>query len=152
ALALTVMIGIDTQSANADLIELSMVVREVSDQEADAGAPVGGFVHDFYATTDGDILSIGLVDITANLYNDGFGTDNAPPIEALIPTFPQLAADSWITTPGNTSVLGSDGFPGNGDTAWGDTSNNGPQDGFQFARLTTLPGEVGTFSGQFSIA
>ncbi len=144
------------QQAQADSIVLSMTQRPVTAEESGAvsqPAPVGGMVYEFFATTDGDILAINFASTTTDLgdfYQNTFGTAGSEPNGALIPTFPSLAVDSFITTPGGTNVLGG-GLPANGDDTFGDTDNDGAQNNFRFAQLT-LPGDaVGVFSGQFDI-
>jgi hypothetical protein len=157
--------------AQADLVTVSQIgspatgTRDVTAAEASGGAaqggsaPAGGKVFQWKVTTDGDILSISNVKITltapagASLYNNTFGDGaNAEPgNSALIVAFPPLAADSWITTPGQTSRLGPD-LPGDGTTTFGDLTNDGPASNFVFAQLTVPAGAKGTFTGQVSIA
>ncbi len=141
-----------SSSAIADLITLTPAERDVSVDEAGGGAPDGGTVYQFFATTDGDILAVNFVSTLADapFYQNGFGSDSAPGNPLLIPSFPALGADSWVTTPGGTNVLGG-GIPANGDVTFGDTDDDGPQNNFQFAQLTLPAGATGVFSGQFDI-
>jgi hypothetical protein len=111
------------------------------------GSLAGKTVYDFFVNTDSDILSIDNVVITgggAGLYQNPTGSDVEPPIPAFVAVFPALGADSWISTPGGTSTAGG-GFA-NDNSSWFDTTNDGAQANFQFARLTTSV--KGTFSGR----
>lgn len=146
--------------AKADFIETSMIVRTVTQQETEdtnSPAPVGGFVFEFLTTTDGDILSIGNIEITTPsgeaLFQHSFGTDSNPPNAGLIPSFPGLNADTWITTPdSNTAFLGGD-LPGDGNLGASDLVDSGPQTDFVFARLTVPESALGgVFSGKVTIA
>jgi len=143
------------QHTLADSITFSQNVRAVSAEEsgaADQAVPAGD-VYEFFATTDGDVLAVNFVTTTLNggdFYQNTFGTAGSAPNGALIGTFPALAADSYITTPGATSVLGG-GLPADGDDTFGDTSDEGAQTDFKFAQLTIPTGATGVFSGQFDI-
>lgn len=149
--------------SSADLITFSQSwpPRRVTAAEAAGGAPADGRVFEFRVTTDGDILSINTLQLTlgtgVQLYNHSFGeADEAnPPNPALVGLFPALAADSWIDTPGPTSLLGVK-FPGDGvNTTYGDLTNDGPQQDFLFARITLSPAiesVVARFRGFVSIA
>jgi hypothetical protein len=108
----------------------------------------GKKVYDFFVTTDSDILSVDNVIITgggASLYQNAAGSDVEPPNPLFLPVFPALGADSWISTPGGTSTAGG-GFP-NDNSSWFDSSDDGAQNNFQFARLTTST-PSGTFAGR----
>ncbi|HEX6960630.1 MAG TPA: PEP-CTERM sorting domain-containing protein, partial [Lacipirellula sp.] len=59
-----------------------------------------------------------------------------------------LGSDSWISTPGGTSTAGG-GFSAD-NSSWFDSSNDGAQANFMFARLTTS--QAGVFSGRISVA
>jgi hypothetical protein len=66
--------------------------------------------------------------------------------------FPALSADSWISTPDITAHFGPD-LPGDGASSiWFDTTNNGPQTNFEFARLTLPQNATGTFNFEMNIA
>jgi hypothetical protein len=107
------------------------------------------FVHEFFVSSTADILSVGDVDVNVPLFQDALGSDNEAPSEELLALSPTMAADSWITTPGDTVVLG-DGFAStNGETLWGDLSDDGPQRNFMFARLTV--DQTGIFSGNIAV-
>lgn len=149
---------ISPAAANVITVEMVPPGRTVSDAEAAQGAPAGGNVFQFLVSTDGDILSVSQIKVTlaqgASLYNNAFGdSQNAEPGQpVLIPTFPALGVDSWITTPGSTLQLGPE-LPGDGDlTTFGDLTNDGPQDHFMFAQLTTPAGAFRSFTGRVSIA
>lgn len=120
-----------------------------------AGVPAGTDIHEFFVTTDQDILSIGNVAITsggAALFQVAppFGSNTAPPDAAFLTLNRALEADSWITTPGTTSLLGPD-MPGDGTSTWGDLSDEGAQTNFMFARLSLPAGTQGIFSGNVAI-
>lgn len=148
-------------SAYADSISISALpMRKVTGAEAgDAGggAPANGDVYEFSVTTDGDILSVFAVSVDGaarnNLFNvpAPFGSNNEPPSAAFIPLRPALTADSWVSTPGTTTLLGED-LPGDGaNTTFGDLTDDGNQTGFLFARLTVPAGVQGVFRGSISI-
>jgi hypothetical protein len=149
--------------SSADLITFSQSwpPRRVTAAEAAGGAPADGRVFEFRVTTDGDILSINTLQLAlgsgVQLYNHSFGeADEAnPPNAALVGLFPALAADSWIDTPGVTSLLGVK-LPGDGlNTTYGDLTNDGPQQDFLFAHITVSPAVQHvnlSFSGVVSIA
>ena len=65
--------------------------------------------------------------------------------------FPGLSADTYVTTPGETAVLGG-GLPADGDDTFGDVSDDGPQTDFQFAQMTFPSGGGVSFSGEIAIA
>ncbi len=141
----------------AGSVTFSSSIRPVTAAEAGDGAPDGGTVYEFFVTTDLDILSIDRVFVTpaANLYNNvTFGSDVAPPNAALIPVFPSLAADSFITTPGTTSSTGGATPFLVPNSAWLDTDSNGAQNNFKFAQLTFGPADAAswTFEGRVNLA
>ena len=109
-------------------------------------------IFEFFVTSDADVLSVDNVEITGSLFQVPFGSDVEPPLPAFLPVFPHLSADSWITTPGATSVAGG-GFA-NPLSAWFDVSNDGPVSDFMFARLTVPTAEKldFTFRGRMSVA
>ena len=143
-----------TQAAN---VSFSRTDERVSDAAAADGAPENGHVANFLVTTDADILSVGKVLIeveggeiydVCSLSCTGFGT---PPLFPFIFT-PRETADSWVTTPGSTSLLGA-GLPGDGETTTlGDLTNDGAQNFFQFARITIPESATGNFSGRVTVA
>ena len=145
------LISVETHGATASF----RTERYAAPMEAVVdGVPAGALVHDFFVTTDADILSIGQVDIQGvELWNvePPFGSDSSFPAVDFISLIPASLADSVITTPGSTSILGM-GFPGGGTSTWGDLSNDGAVTNFLFARLTTLPGKRGFFNGRVSLA
>lgn len=144
------------QTAFADSINITSNLPggfPVSAAQIANGAPAGT-VYEFFATTDGDILSIGNVTTGASFYNDPLGDDTQESAFANIPGFERLQVDSWLTTPGSaTSILGGDGaLPADGSESWVDLSDEGPQTNFLFARLTLPTDMSGIFSGQVTIA
>jgi hypothetical protein len=132
-------------AAHANQIATCGCYRNVTPAEIAAGVPADAQIRKYFITTDSDILAFENLQITkfpvaSVLYQHPFGDEqNAnPPNPALVPFFPALSADSWFDTPGLTSRLGPD-LPGNGQTTFGDLSNDGPQTKFQFAQLTYSP-------------
>jgi hypothetical protein len=62
ALLLGISVGaVTAQTAGGATIELTRNSRSVTPQEAAGGAPVDGMVHDFYVTSDADLLVLGPV-------------------------------------------------------------------------------------------
>jgi hypothetical protein len=135
-------------TATAASVSLYRSVREVTAEEIAAGAPLGGFVNDFYIDADSDLLSFSNIQVDAPLYQNSFGRDDAQPDASLSGLSSAVTADSYITTPGPTLTLGG-GFTGTGDRLWGDLTNDGPQSNFHFARLTTS--QPGAFSGRVAL-
>src|SRR5436853_1878479 len=71
---------------------------------------------------------------------------------ALIALFPELNADSWITTPSpTTSRLGPD-LPGDGTTTFGNTTDDRPQNNSIIAQVTVPHLALFSFAGRISIA
>ncbi|MEQ8618926.1 MAG: PEP-CTERM sorting domain-containing protein [Lacipirellulaceae bacterium] len=141
--------------ANAAEVSFSLQSRQVTPEEvADTnGPPDGHLVHDFFLTTNADILRIGDVFIEGSgLYNNSIGSNTAPPNPAFITVFPSLAADSWITTPGLvTATAGGD--LGEPNVSWFDVTDDGPQQNFHFARLTVAgPCPTFVFRGVVSVS
>lgn len=144
-------------AANAEAAQVTFdsSSRAVSAAESgDAGGPsAASTVYEFFLTSDADILRVGDVFIEggAALYNNATGSNTAPPNPAFIAVFPSLGADSWITTPGaGTATAG--GSLGDDNASWFDTTNDGPQQNFLFARLTTPGDGPYTFRGVVSAA
>ncbi len=143
-------------SAHAGSIQVTRSKRVLLPPVAAVALPISE-IHSLFATTDGDILSVNNVQITLDsgvqLYNVAppFGSNVEPPDPLFIQINRTLEADSWITTPGATSLLGPD-FPGDGTSTWGDLTDDGPQTNFHFANLTLPPGTLGRFNFRISIA
>lgn len=122
--------------------------RLVTAAESAGGAPSSGMVHDFYATSNADLLSLA-THFSQSVYQHPYGSNNAAPPSELISYYPAVAADSFFTLPSSTIMLGG-GFNGlETEKAWGDLSNDGPQMNFLFGRLTTT--ELGSFAGYFAV-
>jgi hypothetical protein len=126
----------------AATVSLARSTREVTPEEIAGGAPAGGYVHDFFLTSDTDLLSYSDIKVDVPLFQDLLGSDIGPSAAA-------LAADSYLTTPGSTVVLGGGFADTGGGALWGDLSNDGAQQGFHFARLTT--GQTGSFTGRVAV-
>ena len=90
---------------------------------------------------------------TGDLFNvdPPFGSNTTPPDPLFLELNPALEADSWVTTPGMTNLLGAD-LPGDGGTTFGDLSNDGPQEMFHFMRLGVPTGTFAWVSGVVTIA
>jgi hypothetical protein len=117
-------------------------------------------VYDFFATTSGDILSVNGVTIRIDgttdgslLYQNANGGDAEfpffNPFYDISLRFPSITADSWITTPGFTTIAGG-GFS-TPNSAWFDADSIGAVTNFSFARLTAPTGAPFRFSGTVSI-
>jgi hypothetical protein len=123
---------------------LNRYSRPVTAAEAAGGAPVGGMVHDFYATTSADVLCIG-TSFSMPVYKHPYATDYETPNPELIAMYPAVGASSFLKTPGSTFKLGGGLNSGAAEKVWGDLENNGPQAQYQFGRLTTS--QTGAFEG-----
>jgi hypothetical protein len=133
-----------------------MTRRAPTAAEIAGGVPADSSIYGFYLNSDADILAIDFVRATTSgtFYQNSLNSDSEPPLPAVVAVYPEVAADSWISTPGPTSQPGPP-FPGDGTTAseWGDTTNNGPQTNFQFANLTITPADSSwQFSGAITVA
>jgi hypothetical protein len=144
--------------SNAATVSISAVNpplgRPTTPGQQGGGAP-NSRIHEFIVTSDADILQIDQVVITAGgIYNVPApeGGSNVEPPSALFETLvPKLGADTWISTPGATSIAGNDVDPfGTPNNSWFDTSSDGAVTSFMFARITTSG--PGTFSGRVQVA
>jgi threonine dehydrogenase-like Zn-dependent dehydrogenase len=125
------------------------------------GVPAETRIHEFRTTTDADILQIDQVVVTVGgggtLYQvaqAAGGSDTEPPsplFETLVPT---LTADSFISTPGATSIAGDTANPfGTQNNSWFDTTSDGAQTNFMFARFgLTGANASATFAGRVQVA
>jgi len=112
-----------------------------------------------FLSSDADILSISHVRVVfpngGSLFQIAapLGSNVEPPHPAFIAAFPDLAFDSWLSTPGATSRQGTD-LPGDGTGEWFDVIDNGPQTNFQWGMLTaTAPIDAAfTFTGRINLA
>jgi hypothetical protein len=124
------------------------VGRSPSAAQISRGVPADARIHEFLVTTDTDILEIDRVEIT--LFGDSIlynipsaqgGSESEPPSPVFETLFPELGADSWITTPGVTHT-GDIIQPFAPTQIWFDITNDGPVTDFMFARITvTSPGQ-----------
>lgn len=130
-------------------------VRPVTSEEvADEGGPSPkSRVYDFFLSSDADIVSLasGSTSLVGSqfIYNNAAGSDTAPPNPLFLEVFPALAADSWITTPG-TTFRDTCPFDSCATRLWMDTTDDGPQTNFQFARRTSASPFV--FEGVVTVA
>jgi hypothetical protein len=147
--AIAAILALAASGSQAAMVSLSRLTRPVTLEEIAGGAPLGGYVHDFFLSSDSDLLSVGFVDIDVPLYQNALGSDDRAPHAALSAISPAVTADSYITTPGNSTVMMGGGFTGGTDKMWGDLSNDGPQSNFHFARLTV--GQTGSFAGKVAV-
>jgi len=147
-LSTLLMASVSHLSASAATVSLFRSTREVTSEEIAGGAPVGGLVHDFFINADTDILSFNQIEVDVPLFQAALGSDSFAPSAVLAGISPGITADSFLTTPGSTTMLGG-GFGQGGDRLWGDLSDDGPQQGFHFARLTV--GQTGSFTGRVAV-
>jgi MYXO-CTERM domain-containing protein len=126
-----------------------------------AGVPPNADIHEFLVTTDADILQIDQVALYLFPGTSLFqvptasgGSDTERPSALFESLAPTLTADSWITTPGATSIAGNVNDPfGTPNNSWFDTTNDGPQSNFMFARVTLFGGlRWGYLSGRIQVA
>lgn len=108
-------------------------------------ALVGAYTCDLTLSSSADVLVVEADVQVANgtLFNDTVATheasDHSPPFNILLGLFPELAADSYFTTPGASSAV-ADRVLTNGDRVISfDSTNDGAQTDFQWARLTLIP-------------
>ncbi len=140
--------------------------RDVSEAAVGADASLAGAgVFDLFISTESDIL---LIDTSLwvesgtwyNVTDAATGANDVnPPIAALITAFPQLGADSWVTTPGTTSAAGTGVLNPDKDafiigpteevpnpqteTTHFDTDASGAQTDFKFGQFTFIPNAEG---------
>jgi hypothetical protein len=101
---------------------------------------VGGRVLQLFLTSDVDILGISNVSVIfpgeGELYQVGppFGSNSEAPRPEFVALKPSLQFDSWLTTPGATTLFGTD-LPGDGTGTWRDGTDDGPQTDFQWGTL-----------------
>jgi hypothetical protein len=139
------------QLACAQSALFDLQTRPVSALEIAAGAPAG-IVLDLFVTTDNDILSVALYEVTDSFYQHDLGTDTHGPVPMFAELTPALGADSWFTTPGSTAVAGH-GFstPPGQETAWFDTSRDGAVTDHPLGRLTIPTGTPARLRGEMTI-
>jgi hypothetical protein len=157
--AILLLVGLCAASSQA--ATLSLTVKGFHPNQAMVNSSGGGLtlqsrIFMLFVTTDADILSVNQVQVFGGpLFQVAppFDSNVERPDPAFIAFNPSLAADSWITTPGATSRLGTD-LPGDGTGAWGDLTNDGPQTNFKFAQLTIPASPLGglNFNGRISLA
>ena len=150
AFVLATVIVLPSAGATAATVSLSRSTRPVSVQEVADGAPVGGLIHEFFITSDTDLLCLGGASFGAPLFQHTLGSDVAPPSGEALAAAPALGADSFIAFPGSTQMIGGGFSPSPGDHTWFDVSNDGAQQNFLFARLTTA-GTTSSFSGDLYV-
>jgi hypothetical protein len=147
-------------AATASFSQDNPLGRPTTAAEIASDAALAGYtVYEYKVTTDVDILSFGQVklkrtdDPNANLplYNNAAGSNAEPPNPIFVGAIPALGADSWITTPGAATAIAGGGF-GSDDSTWFDTSSDGPQNGFLFARFAVPNGVTGMFTGVINLA
>lgn len=144
----TLALAVSSATSSAAVVSLVRESRPASAAELAAGAPAGGVVHDFFITSQSDLLSISGVTIDAPLYRHQLGSDHRLSAKALVEQDASVGASSFIQMPGETLVLGG-GFGGGAESLWGDLTDDGAQQDFLFARLTTT--DVGSFTGSLAV-
>ena len=152
-----ISIAVLPATSQAATVEFSVSTSPVSAEAEAAGAPAGGTIFDYFVTTDADILSVDqvLVDVSGGSFFQvppPFGSDTVAPDAAFLNLNRALEADSWITTPGSTNLLGPGLDMTDGTSTFGDLSNDGPQTDFHFARFGMPPDATGTFSARVTVA
>lgn len=118
------------------------------------GVADGAVTFDFSVTTESDILLFDAeivnspgANVAGGWYNNvAVGTDVNPPNPAFLPVFPSLAQDTYVTTPGATAAAGANVLGGAGLVTHSDSTDNGAQTDFTFARVTLLPDADGNAS------
>lgn len=142
------IVFVAAQFASASDMTLVRSSRAVTAAEAAGGAPADGMVHDFYATSNADLITL-LANVNVPVYRHPYADDHSAPDPQLVTMYPAVGANSFFRFPSSTIVLGG-GLNGIGpEIVWADLSNDGPQTNFLFGRLTT--NQVGSFSGMFAI-
>lgn len=134
-------------STNAATTTFTRQSRPATPAEISDGVPSGSMIHDFFATTDADILCV-VTSFHSPVFKHRYGNDYSPAEQELVNMFPALAANSYLDTPGGTFTLGGN-LSTDAEKVWADLSDDGPQKSFQFGRLTTA--ESGTFSGWLAL-
>lgn len=148
-IAIAVFVTLPTVRAQSVLFDLQS--RPVSPAEIAAGVPAGTVI-DLFATTQEDMLALGVRELSGDFFHHELAWDSNVASSALMDLHPTLTADSWFTTPGETLVLGGGfGVKPNEETLWGDLSRDGPVTDFQFGRLTVPYGSTASINGQFDI-
>jgi hypothetical protein len=149
--ALIAATALGAASANAATPYFEVELYRPSSALVELGVPADSVISRYFVTTDADIVSINNVRVSGGpLFSvpPPFGSIAEPPPPEFLPFDRRLVVDSWITTPGPTSLLGPD-LPGDGTSTWGDLQNDGPQTRFWFAQLTAVP--FFTFSGRVGL-
>jgi len=146
-LGLAIAIGLLAGNAMSAMVEIRVESRPA---ELTANATI----YELFITTDDDIVSYEDLSMTVTggtLYNleTAFGSDVVDPSIAFGGFEPLTFEDSFVSTPGDTSVLVNDmtdaiqptGIPL---STWADFEEDGPVTDFQMARFTLIdgPGET----------
>ena len=138
---LPVLVALLTPALHAQCLAAVVTFDERIDRrpnatERAAGVPAEMIVHDYYISTTADVVCIDFVsfDPLPSFYQAAGAGDAEPPHPQLAALFPALNADTWITTPGHTEFAGGLNAA---ESAWFDFDDDGPQNHFLFARLTS---------------
>ncbi len=86
AFAISVLIGLGAvmvAPADAAILSMSRTDRPVTAAEISDGAPFSGIVHEFFVTSESDILSVTRVVIDRPLFQHAAGSDVAQPLPML---------------------------------------------------------------------
>lgn len=140
-LPLASLMALTASAASAATLNWYVTSDSPGAAEIAAGVPADAVAYRFYLTSDVDVISVNNIKISVAKGGElfqvppPFGSNTAPPSPEFLALNPALAFDSWVTTPGSTSLLGPD-LPGDGTSTWGDLTDDGPQTGFHFATLT----------------
>lgn len=119
--------------------------------------PASFHILKLYLSSDADIESIshvrGKPSNGARLWQVAppFGSNVEPPPPLFLQLNASLHADSWLSTPGATTLTGAD-LPGDGTGTWADETDDGPQTAFHWGTLTTPLDVDMTFTGRINLA
>ncbi len=128
-------------------IELSRRSRPVSAQAQSFGVPAG-YVHEFFVTTNTDLMSIGDVEIDTSIYRRPPG--DKPSKLTIGASFAAISADSFIMTPSTARGMDEWFLRDEGvENSWHDEIDDGPLNRFLFARLTVE--QTGSFAGTINV-
>ena len=123
----------------------------VTNDAAIASEPLlsGAATFDLVVSTESDILLFDAeltdtpgMNVPGGWFNHATGTDVNPPLDAFVAVFADLGFDTWVTTPGATAAAGANtlnGGPGASLVTHNDSTDEGPQTDFTFARITLIP-------------
>lgn len=120
----------------------------------------GAGTFDLTVTTTSDVLLFDAeftqtagVNVPGGWYNQTANPSDTGPQEGFFGFVPALRFDTWVTTPGMTAAAGSntlDGPAGMNKVTHNDSTDEGPQTDFVFARVSLIPDAEGNASATLS--